>query len=70
MEGFDPARVDEILKLRESGLRSVILLPVGYRADEGDWLVDLKKVPPVFTVRDRAGVGDKPPWSIGRAPYR
>ena len=44
MEGFDPAKVDEILKLRERGLRSVILLPVGYRADEGDWLVDLKKV--------------------------
>ena len=44
MEGFDPAKVDEILKLRERGLRSVILLPVGYRADAGDWLVDLKKV--------------------------
>lgn len=44
MEGFDPAKVDEILKLRERGLRSVILLPLGYRADEGDWLVDLKKV--------------------------
>ena len=44
MEGFDPAKVDEILKLRERGLRSVILLPIGYRADEGDWLVDLKKV--------------------------
>ena len=44
MEGFDPAKVDEILKLRERGLRSVVLLPLGYRADEGDWLVDLKKV--------------------------
>jgi nitroreductase/dihydropteridine reductase len=44
MEGFDPAKVDEILKLRERGLRSVILLPLGYRAAEGDWLVDLKKV--------------------------
>jgi nitroreductase / dihydropteridine reductase len=44
MEGFDPAKVDEILKLRERGLRSVVLLPLGYRADEGDWLAGLKKV--------------------------
>ena len=44
MEGFDPAKVDEILKLRERGLRSVIILPLGYRAEEGDWLVNLKKV--------------------------
>ena len=46
MEGFDPAKVDEILNLREKGLRSVVMLPLGYRADEGDWLVDLKKVRP------------------------
>lgn len=44
VEGFDPAKVDEILQLRERGLRSVILLPLGYRAEEGDWLVGLKKV--------------------------
>lgn len=44
MEGFDPAKVDEILKLRERGLRSVVILPLGYRAEEGDWLVKLKKV--------------------------
>lgn len=44
MEGFDPAAVDEILGLKEKGLRSVIILPLGYRADEGDWLVNLKKV--------------------------
>ncbi|MGX9713641.1 NAD(P)H-dependent oxidoreductase [Janthinobacterium lividum] len=46
MEGFDPAKVDEILNLREKGLRSVVMLPLGYRADAGDWLVDLKKVRP------------------------
>ena len=46
MEGFDPAKVDEILGLRAKGLRSVVMLPLGYRADEGDWLVDLKKVRP------------------------
>jgi nitroreductase len=44
MEGFDPAKVDEILGLKEKGLRSVLLLPLGYRADEGDWLVKLQKV--------------------------
>lgn len=44
MEGFDPIKVDEILGLKEKGLRSVLLLPLGYRADEGDWLVKLQKV--------------------------
>ena len=44
MEGFDPAKVDEILGLAKLGLRSVILLPLGYRETEGDWLVNLKKV--------------------------
>jgi nitroreductase len=44
MEGFDPNALDEILKLRERGLRSVAILPLGYRQEEGDWLVNLKKV--------------------------
>jgi nitroreductase len=44
MEGFDPNALDEILKLRERGLRSVAILPLGYRQEEGDWLVKLKKV--------------------------
>lgn len=44
MEGFDPAKVDEILELNKLGLRSVILLPLGYRDADGDWLVNLKKV--------------------------
>jgi nitroreductase / dihydropteridine reductase len=44
MEGFDPAKVDEILGLRARGLRSVTLLPLGYRAAEGDWLEGQKKV--------------------------
>jgi len=44
MEGFDPAAVDQILGLGQRHLRSVIILPLGYRADEGDWLVNLKKV--------------------------
>ena len=44
MEGFDPAELDKILGLREKGLRSVTILPLGYRQPDGDWLVDLKKV--------------------------
>ncbi|MCX2450642.1 NAD(P)H-dependent oxidoreductase [Pedobacter sp. PLR] len=44
MEGFDPAQLDELLGLREKGLRSTTLLPLGYRAESGDWLVNLKKV--------------------------
>ena len=44
LEGFDPAALDEILGLRKKGLRSCVMLPLGYRASEKDWLVDLKKV--------------------------
>ncbi len=44
MEGFDANAVDEILGLRAKGLRSCVLLPVGYRKAENDWLVNLKKV--------------------------
>jgi len=44
MEGFDPDKVDEILGLRERGLRSVVMIPLGYRDAEADWLVNLKKV--------------------------
>lgn len=44
MEGFDPDALDEILQLREKGLRSVAILPMGYRDTENDWLVNLKKV--------------------------
>ncbi|SNY90128.1 Nitroreductase [Cohaesibacter sp. ES.047] len=44
MEGFDADKLDEILDLRARGLRSVSILPLGYRDKEGDWLVNLKKV--------------------------
>lgn len=44
MEGFDPAKVDEILGLSARGLRSVILLPLGYRETGKDWLEKLPKV--------------------------
>lgn len=44
MEGFDPDALDEILGLRAKGLRSCVMLAVGYRDTENDWLVKLKKV--------------------------
>ncbi|WP_115461314.1 nitroreductase family protein [Winogradskyella aurantiaca] len=44
MEGFDANAVDEILNLQDKGLRSCVLLPLGYRDTENDWLVNLKKV--------------------------
>jgi len=44
MEGFDPTAVDELLGLGERGLKSCVLLPLGYRDVENDWLVNLKKV--------------------------
>ncbi|MCG7622127.1 nitroreductase family protein [Epibacterium sp. Ofav1-8] len=44
MEGFDPDQVDEILDLKSKGLRSKVLLPLGYRQEEGDWLLPMPKV--------------------------
>ncbi len=44
MGGFNPTQFDEILGLKEKGLRSVAILCLGQRASEGDWLVGLKKV--------------------------
>ena len=44
MEGFDPKALDEILNLKKKGLRSVVMLPLGYRQANEDWLVNLKKV--------------------------
>ena len=44
MEGFSPEAVDEVLNLKEKGLKSVLLLPLGYRDASNDWLVNLTKV--------------------------
>jgi nitroreductase len=44
MEGFDPAAVDAILNLSDNGLRSVAIMPLGYRLSGGDWLENLVKV--------------------------
>ncbi len=42
-EGFNNAVVDEVLGLKESGLKSVSLLYLGYRDEANDWLSNMKK---------------------------
>ena len=44
MEGFDNDALDELLGLRSKGLRSVVIMPIGYRDTTNDWLVNMKKV--------------------------
>ncbi len=44
MESFNPVALDEILGLKAKGLRSVVMLPLGYRNADEDWLLNLKKV--------------------------
>ncbi|MFT3947461.1 MAG: NAD(P)H-dependent oxidoreductase [Agriterribacter sp.] len=43
MEGFDNVKMDEFLGLEALGLKSVVMLPLGYRDEKEDWLVNLKK---------------------------
>lgn len=44
MEGFDNEKLDTLLGLKSQGLKSVTLLPLGYRDESQDWLVNQKKV--------------------------
>ncbi|MFE2863001.1 nitroreductase family protein [Sphingobacterium multivorum] len=44
MEGFIPERLDELLKLKGTGYKSTVILPLGYRDGENDWLVNMEKV--------------------------
>ncbi len=44
MEGFVPAEMDKLLGLAEKGLKSVVILPLGYRDAANDWNANLKKV--------------------------
>ncbi|WP_372756583.1 NAD(P)H-dependent oxidoreductase [Mariniflexile sp.] len=48
MEGFLPSKYDEILGLESKGLKSVLLLPVGYRAAD-DMFSEFKKVRKLIT---------------------
>ncbi len=44
MEGFVPDEFDRILGLKEKGLKSVVLLALGYRDAANDYLVNVPKV--------------------------
>lgn len=44
MEGFDAEKFDELLGLKGKNLKSVVTLALGYRDEENDYLVNLKKV--------------------------
>lgn len=44
MEGFDNLLLDQLLGLKEKGLKSVVLLSIGYRDEEKDFFSKLKKV--------------------------
>ncbi|MGB0974438.1 MAG: NAD(P)H-dependent oxidoreductase [Flavobacteriaceae bacterium] len=43
MEGFIPEKYDDLLELKSKGLSSVLVLPIGYRAED-DMFATLKKV--------------------------
>jgi nitroreductase len=43
MEGFSNAELDNLLGLDKLGLKSAVMLPLGYRMEEQDWLLKLKK---------------------------
>lgn len=43
MEGFSPEAYDKLLSLNKKGLESVLVMPIGYRAND-DVFADLKKV--------------------------
>lgn len=44
MEGFNAAQLDELLQLPQKGLRSSMLMAIGYRSESNDWNLPLKKV--------------------------
>ena len=44
MEGFDAKALDEVLNLKEKGLRSAVIMAVGYRNADEDWLLKRTKV--------------------------
>lgn len=44
MEGFNNAAMDEVLGLKEKGLRSAVLMALGYRDPKTDYLVNAAKV--------------------------
>lgn len=43
MEGFLPEEMDKLLGLAEQGLKSVVIMPIGYRDAENDWNAKMTK---------------------------
>lgn len=67
IEGFLSEKLDDILKLTGSGYKSTVILPLGYRDSEGDWLINMKKFrTPVdafvteMTIQDAQDIGELP----------
>lgn len=67
MEGFDQDKLDILLNLTDSGFKSTVILPLGYREEENDWLINMKKVrTPAeafiteMTFADSTDIGDQP----------
>lgn len=67
MEGFLSEKLDDLLKLTGSGYKSTVILPLGYREEEGDWLVNMKKVRTPrenfiteMTIADAADIAEPP----------
>ena len=52
MEGFDPAKMDELLGLSETGKTTVLLLALGFRDAEKDSLANLPKVRREISIRE------------------
>lgn len=44
IEGFNAATIDEVLGLKEKGLHSTVILALGYRDSEKDYMAATKKV--------------------------
>jgi nitroreductase len=44
IEGFNAATIDEVLSLKEKGLHSTVILALGYRDSEKDYMSATKKV--------------------------
>lgn len=44
LEGFNKEKMDDLLNLHQIGLRTAVLLAIGYRDEETDFMLRLKKV--------------------------
>lgn len=44
MEGFDNEALDELLNLQEQGLKSTVMMAIGYRDHENDWWSKMDRV--------------------------